>query len=259
MLNRSSLNQALKGKDDCLTLQELEQLAEDSSLENSHLVECPRCQTELSLLRSFESNEPLPDEGAAVAWISKRLDQRLDEIKRGTPLSAHRAPEREGWFSRIFQGSGIRWMVPVSVALVVAVLGIVLMHRSQEPQLRADAGNGPAIYRSQEIQVIGPTGEVAEAPKTLQWKPLPAPSRYKISIMEVDETPLWTGETNDSTFTIPVSTRVKILPGKPVLWRVTALDDQGRVQATSQVQRFYVRRKSSGSTFPKSVGRVLSR
>jgi hypothetical protein len=258
MLNRSSLNQALKGKDDCLTLQELEKLVEDSALKNSHLAGCPRCQTELSLLRSFESNEPLPDEGAAVAWISKHLDQRLGEIKQGTSSRAPATPT-EGWFSGFFRGPGMRWLVPVSVVLLLIVLGIGLTHRSQEPQLRADAGNGPVLYRSQEIQVIAPTGEVTEAPKTLQWKPVPGLTRYKISIMEVDESLLWSGETNDSTLTIPVSTRVKMLPGKPVLWRVTALDDQGRVLATSQLQRFSVRIKSSGSTFPKSASGALSR
>ena len=153
----------------------------------------------------------------------------------------------------------MRWLVPVSVVLLLIGLGLGLTHRSQEPQLRADAGNGPVLYRSQEIQVIAPTGEVAEAPKTLRWKPVPGLTRYKISIMEVDESLLWSGETNDSTLTIPVSTRVKMLPGKPVLWRVTALDDQGRVLATSQVQRFSVRIKSSGSTFPKSASGALSR
>jgi hypothetical protein len=260
MLNRSSLNQAIKGKDDCLTLQELEKLVEDSSIQNSHLAGCPRCQTELALLKAFESSEPLPDEGAAVAWISKRLDQRQDEIKHGTPSPAVRArPQEEGWFLRFFRGPGIRWMLPVSVALVIAVLGIGLLHRPREPQLNADAGNAPAVYRSQEIQVIAPSGEVAEAPKTLQWKPVSSAARYQVSIMEVDEVPMWSGETSDSNMTIPISTRASMLPGKPVLWRVTALDVQGRVLATSQVQRFSVRLKSSGSTSSKSASGVLSR
>jgi hypothetical protein len=265
MLNRSSINQALKGKDGCLSLQELEKLAEDSSIQSPHLAGCPRCQTELALLKAFESSEPLPDEGAAVAWISKRLDQRLDEVKHGTPSpavrgSAARAPrEDEGWFSRFFRGPGMRWMVPVSVALVIAVLGIGFLRRPQEPQLNADAGNGPAVYRSQEIQVIAPSGEVAEAPKTLQWKPFAGTARYKVSVMEVDEVPLWSGETRDSNLTIPISTRARMLPGKPVLWQVTALDVQGRVLATSQVQRFSVRLKSSGSTSSKSASGEISR
>jgi hypothetical protein len=261
MLNRSSLNQALKGKDDCLTLQELEKLAEDSSIKNAHLGGCPRCQTELALLKSFESSEPLPDEGAAVAWISKRLDQRLDEIKHGAPSPARIAPlHEEGWFFRFFRGAGIRWGVPVSVvALVIAVLGISLMQRPQEPRLNAHAGNGPAIYRSQEIQVIAPAGEVSEPPKTLRWDPVSSAARYQVSIMEVDQVPLWSGETRDANLTIPISARARMLPGKPVLWRVTALDVQGRVLATSQVQRFSVRLKSSGSTSPKSSSGEISR
>lgn len=150
-------------------------------------------------------------------------------------------------------------MAPVFVALVITALGIGFLRRPQEPQLNANAGNGPAIYRSQEIQVIAPSGEMAEAPKILQWKPVSGAARYKVSIMEVDEVPLWSGETRDSNLTIPISTRARMLPGKPVLWRVTALDVQGRVLATSQVQRFSVRLKSSGSTSSKSASGVLSR
>jgi hypothetical protein len=253
MLDRSTLKDALKTTSDCLAPQQLEKLAEDSSLKNTHLEQCPRCQTELALLKSFESNEPLPGEGAALAWISKRIEQRLDQIKGGRAPAEATASTRAGsWFSRWFGGKA-GWLVPVSAALVlvIVVTSIALMHRSQEPQLRADAGKGPVIYRSQEIEVIGPVGEVKEAPKALQWKSFPGAAHYKFSIMEVDGVPLWSGENVDQTVTIPPAVRAKLLPGKSVLWQVSALDLQGRVLAASQVQRFFVQLKSSGTISSK--------
>jgi hypothetical protein len=255
MPNQSSLNEALKVKAGCLTPQELEKFVGDSSVSDSHLAECPRCQTELALLRSFESNQPLPGEGAAVVWISKRLEQRLGEIKG-------KRANREagvGWFARLFGGRKARWIVPAAAAVIVAALGVALIHRPQEPQLRADAGNGPVVYRSQEIAVTGPIGDFADAPKLLQWKAVPGASKYQASIMEVDEVLLWSSETDATILTIPGAIRAKMLPRKPVLWRVTALDSQGRVLATSQVQRFSVLLKSSGSTSSKSASGVLSR
>jgi hypothetical protein len=247
MLNRTDLNEALRPQSGCLTPEELEKYAENPAAGHSHIAECPRCQAELALLKSFDANEALPDEGAAVAWISARLDRQLDQIKHPGHASAANASERRtSWFSRTFGIGAAGWMLPIAAAVVVAVATVALLHQSKEPQLRADAGNGPAVYRSQEVEVKGPVGEVVEAPKALEWKVFPGVVEYKVSIMEVDEVPLWTGQTRDQILTIPDAVRGKMLPGKPLLWRVTAVDSQGRTLAVSQVQHFSVQRKSPG-------------
>jgi len=248
MLNRSTLRAALQAKPGCLTPQQLEKLAEDASLKDPHLAQCSRCQTELALLMSFESSEPLPEEGAGVAWISARLEQRLDLIKGSRPSRKVDASEPAGsWISQLFGNRRSWWLVPVAATLVIAAVGIAFLPRSREPQLRADAGKGPVVYRSQEIEVIAPAGELPDAPKTLQWKALAGAMRYKVSIMEVDQEPLWSGETSDLVLTIPPAIRARMLPRKPLLWRVTALDSQGRTLASSQMQRFSVQLKSSRS------------
>ena len=248
MLNRSTLRSALQATPDCLAPEELEHLAKDAAQTHPHVSQCSRCQTDLALLRSFESNDPLPDEGAAVAWIGARMERRLDQIKhpnrsRGEEGSAN----ANSWLQKLFGGGSMRWLVPAAAMLVVAAAAAVWFHRPQEPEFRADSGSGPVVYRSQEVEAAGPSGEVAETPKTLQWKAFPGAAEYKVSIMEVDETPLWAGDTHDLVLTIPDGVRAKMLPGKPVLWRVTALDGQARTLATSQVQRFSVQRKSPGS------------
>src|SRR5450755_3436537 len=99
MRNRSPISDALKAKPDCLTPVQLEKFAEDSSLKDPHLAECSRCQTELALLKSFQSSEPLPDEGAAVAWISARLERNLGQIKG-------LRPSREAAASQVAGSSG---------------------------------------------------------------------------------------------------------------------------------------------------------
>ena len=249
MLNRSTLNEALRPQPGCLTPEELEKCAQNPTGEHPHLAQCSRCQAELALLKSFESSEPIAGEGAAVAWISARMERQFDQIKNPGRAGPVRASQEEiSWFSRVFGRGSARWLVPAAAVLVVAMATFLLEHRSQEPQLRADAGNGPVVYRSQEVEVKGPVGEVNEAPKILEWKIFPGSVEYKVSIMEVDEIPLWTGQTRDLILTIPTAVRAKMLPGKPVLWRVTALDSRGRVLAVSQIQRFSVQRKSSGST-----------
>ena len=245
MLNRSNLKAALAPTRDCLSLEQLEKITEQAAQNHPHIASCPRCQSELALLRSFESETPLADEGAAVAWISAQMERRLDQIKGGKSV----VQPRGTWIERWFGTRNLRWMAPVAAAAVVAVAGLVWMHsrNNKEPDLLASAGSGTAIYRSQEIAVVGPAGELSEPPKSLQWKAFAAAANYKVEIMEVDRAPLWSSQTKDDFVTIPAATRAKMLPGKPVLWQVTALSRQGQVLATSQVQRFSVSRKSPRS------------
>lgn len=254
MLNRSTIKEAFEAKPGCLSLEELEKAAESSSQEHPHLADCARCQAELAMLKQFEANTPLPNEGAAVAWISSELDRRLEQIKN-PKLVTRKASEAAapGWLARLFGTGSARWLVPVAAMAVIAAASAILLRSHQEPEL-AQLGNGPAIYRSQEVELISPSGEVPDAPKALLWKAFGGASEYKVTLMEVDHEPLWTGSTNYSSLTIPAATRVRMLPGKPVLWQVTALDSQGRTLAVSQLQRFSVARKSpaiSGGASPR--------
>jgi hypothetical protein len=134
--------------------------------------------------------------------------------------------------------------VPIAaLSAIIAVTMILLEHRKQ-PELRADAGTGSVVYRTEELQIVRPSGELNEAPKDLEWKRVTDASKYRVTIMEVDRNPLWTGETADFRIDIPREVRAKMLPGKTVLWQVTALDSRGRVLATSQAERMVVSRAS---------------
>jgi hypothetical protein len=219
MLNRSNVREALQYKPECLSIEELESLL-DGSKSHPHLETCPRCRAELAMLRSFESDVPVPGEG--------------------------RAANKTSWLTQLVAGRG-RWLVPATALVVMVVVGYAVLHRPQEPDLRASSGNGPVVYRTQELQVIEPVGEVPSGPETLRWQAFPGASGYQVSVMEIDQTILWHAQTHDQSLTIPVAVRDKMLPGKPLLWRVEAVDSQGRVVASSQVQRFSVQRKPATS------------
>ena len=247
MINRSTLKAALTPTPACLSAEELERILENPSVEHPHLATCARCQAELAMLREFEASSPLPDEGAAVTWISSQMEKRLEQIKNPGTARQSNSAEATSWFTRIFGTGSMRWLVPVTAIVLIAVTSVVVLRSRKEPELQANLGNGPAIYRSQQVDVVAPVGELPSAPKELEWKAFANSAKYKVEVMEVDHALLWSSETNYTSLTIPNSTRAKMLPGKPVLWQVTALDSQGRALAVSQVQRFSVARKSPSS------------
>src|SRR6267142_6052948 len=104
MADRDNLKASFAATPVCLTPAQLETLAEGKK-SHPHLAGCPRCQAELAMLKSFESGTPLPDEGAAVAWISSQLDRQLESIKNPSRARAQGAVQ-----NRNAQGS---WLVRV--------------------------------------------------------------------------------------------------------------------------------------------------
>ena len=242
MAERDFLRSTLGAGPECLSPEQLEALVSAETPIPPHIAQCPRCQAELALLKSFMTSEPLPDEGASVAWISAHLERQRDSIKnparRSSPTTAA-LKTQTGRLANLFRLPTMRWAVPITVAAAaIVVVSLALLRSSKAPELHADLGQQPAIYRSQEIQLVAPIGDVTEVPQELQWQTFTGAATYKVVIMEVDHSELWSTQTPANSIAIPATVRAKMLPGKPILWQVTALTPQGQVVATSQVQKF---------------------
>src|SRR5581483_10660593 len=241
MLNRQSLKAALTPTPECLSVEQLERLLAGSAQNEPHLAKCARCQAEFAMLKSFQSDTQLPHEGAAVAWISSQLERRFDEIKNPAKSTGQmRGVAIASRFSPVSHFGKLRFVVSVAAAVVVITASLFLLRTNKEPALQAQLETRQTILRSEEIETLGPAGELAKAPTVLQWKGIAGAAKYKVVLMEVDHSPLWSSETGDNLVTIPNPVRGKFHPRKPVLWQVVALDSQGREFAASQLQRFVV-------------------
>ena len=232
-----NLKAALATTSECLTPEQLEALL-DAPQAHPHVANCPRCQAELALLKSFETGSPLADEGGAVAWISAHLERRLDDIKNPAAASRRVSAEQKSLLARLFQLDGMRWAFPAAALAALAIASAFLLRSERAPELQAHLGDQPAVYRSQQLMTIGPAGGLESVPQDLRWQPLSGAGIYRVEVMEVDHSKLWSAETPGTSQDLPSSLRAKIVPGKSILWQVTALDVQGRVLATSQVQKF---------------------
>src|SRR5262252_6055532 len=250
MTDKKILKAALASTPDCLSAEQLEAITAEQSSQHPHLSSCARCQAELALLRSFESNQPLADEGAAVGWISSQLERRREEIRK--PVGERRAAsidqDRPSWWERMFGGGRLGLAIPAVALVAVAVAGIFLLRSPHQPELQANLGSQPTVYRSQELRVTSPVGELDQLPSSFEWVADPSAAKYKIEVMEVDQNPLWTGESSANVIAVPPSLRAKIMPGKPILWRVTAVNARGEAVSASQIQRFELSRKRSDSS-----------
>jgi len=118
------------------------------------------------------------------------------------------------------------------------VLGIYLMVKTA-PEIGISRVSGSAIkVRSVQIETTYPIGDLESVPPELRWEPQGGASRYEVRILDVDHGELWQGETTGSTIALPQAVRTEVVPGKKLLWDVTALDSSGRRVASSRETAF---------------------
>jgi hypothetical protein len=193
--------------------------------EHAHMRTCARCQTELALWQQFESAAPAKNEGAAVTWIVAELERRA-----GSPQRQKSAPSRR-W------GLSGQWLAAAaSVALFVSV-GYLMWDR--EPAIW-NPGGTTGQYRTAQLDVIAPLGDVAAAPREFSWKPAAGAIRYDVRILEVDGTVVWRTSIAEPRLVVPPDILSRFVIQKPFLWEVTARDTADAAIGSSGTQRFRV-------------------
>jgi hypothetical protein len=216
---------------------------------DAHIKTCVRCQTELSLLQQFRSQEVQPSESEAVAWIDQKVARHLDTI---LPHHQH-VPDPEATAARgrgrkTFFASGIfRPAAALAGLLIVASSGLYLWsHRlGSVPQMKTDLETTSDNYRSGNLSIVAPTGDIGRVPATLVWQPTPDAVRYEIRLMEVNRQVLWKASTGSVSVELPDDVRQQIVPAKTLFWEVEAFDKAGAKIASSGNQRFRVSAKAN--------------
>jgi hypothetical protein len=197
-----------------------------TEVERRHADACARCQAELALWTEFQASEPMPEDGAAVQWVIAELQRRRNPAHAG-------APSRGMW-----SWLRPRALMPAAALLVLAVaIGYFVIDRV--PRVHEPAG-GPQEYRSAEVSVIAPRGDVARAPSALEWVSFDRATRYDVVLLEVDHSILWRGSSTIPRAELPASVVAQLVPGKTVIWEVSAVNGSGTVMAASAPQRFRV-------------------
>ena len=242
---RALLKKALSPSSACATPRELGGLADGSLAQpaaarlRDHISRCPRCQTELTLLKNFESAIPGPEEERAARWISARLERRFSEASAGPSpwrVRQEAALPRRSLFTALNVGG-----FAIAAATLTAAVAIGV-REGRAPELAQPSPVAPTVLRSAGITTLSPAGDLDAAPDELRWEPQTDAASYSVQVMEVDHAELWSAETRDASIALPPALRARIVPGKPLLWEVVAKDAAGRAVAWSGKQRFRIRR-----------------
>jgi len=226
--------QAASTTEDCLPLETLEKLAGNANADPQaaqHLASCADCQTELSMLKSFEEATPYADEGAAVAWIAAQLQRQ-----QSAPAQKLPAPRVSFWRNLL----RAPYLAGAAAAVVVLALGISLYYSNS-----GSGGLKPMPigknYRSGEIKLLGPIGEQAQTPAEFRWEAVAGAVKYQIELSDVLGKPLAAATSIPPQLATTPEMRSAIRSGMPVNWKVTAFDAAGTKIAESSGGSFKIR------------------
>lgn len=220
--------QELSATRDCVPLERFDETL--SEQERDHIAHCARCEAEFALWEEFRDATPSAEEGAAVQWIATEVARR----RAGNPAVARERPFRRGWFS-------VWRLQTLAAAAAVVIVGLTLSQLivDREPAVVAPAADRDT-YRSERLEIGGPTGDLRAAPREIHWVPVKGAERYDVVILEVDRTILWRATTREPRIELPAAVIAQFVPGKTILWEVSAHASDGTIVAQSGTQRFRV-------------------
>lgn len=220
----SDWHEALAPTPECIDLARLGDAL--TPAEREHLDTCARCQSELALFREVTSEEASADS----RWIAGELR------RRGGGQAILPVQDIRDRRDRRDRPSTTRVLYALAAALVI-VIGAGTWLQLREASL--DLPTGPGTYRSVRLEVLAPSGDLAQAPNELRWKAVPDASRYHVQLREVDATPVWSSDTTEPYVILPPDIAAQFAPGKTLQWSVTAYRGNESL-ATSETQNVRV-------------------
>ncbi len=231
--DREILRQALSASAECPTLDDLVAYldtrvqGEPRVRVESHLSSCPRCLTEMSLLKDFRM-APRSREKADVRWIEQGLRQRFSGAARAVES------ESEPWWKRFWSLPSMR-VLALGFGCLLIVVGIAVQSRRPSAlELRTGIGGGE--LRSASVLLIEPLGELPSAPREMKWQAVSGAARYHVRLLEVDRHEIWSGDSSSTSIRLPGPAGERFRPGKTLLWQVVAYNSSGKEIASSDLQ-----------------------
>lgn len=219
------LKAAVKATPECPSLERLAAYLDSGGEDDTraqmraHIDGCPRCQTELALMREFVTAVPSAEEELPVKYIENRLKPEKRKAPAPRPAFA-------------------RWAMAMAACLAMVVVGSLYL-RQGAPEL--EGGGAAGTMRSIAIGGLTPAGDLAAAPAELQWEAAPGAASYTVRLMEVDRQVIWQTTVPVNHAAVPADVAARMTPMKTVKWEVVAQGPGGAELGRSQLTEMRLR------------------
>jgi hypothetical protein len=220
---------------ECLPLEVLERMMENASSSDpkaaAHLAGCAHCQAELAMLKSFEQSMPSTDEGAAVAWIAAQLERQ-----QNAPAAQQKVTRVPFWRTML----RVPYLAGAAALAAVLVLGISLHNGNSDGPSKINPGLGSGNFRSRAIHLSSPIADQNTVPQEFRWDAVQGATIYSVELKDVAGITLASAKSSQNVLPVTPEMKANMISGKPLKWKVTALDAAGNEIASSSSEQFKV-------------------
>lgn len=130
------------------------------------------------------------------------------------------------------RGSLLRWRFPSVISVAAAAAVIVLVVGLWQWRSHDETVMQPV--RGAERGELAATAQLTRGVLNVTWKAIPSAREYAVQLFTGAGTPLQSVRTSDSKASLPLGS---VPSGAPLYWRVQAMDENGVVISSSQLQR----------------------
>ncbi len=126
----------------------------------------------------------------------------------------------------------LQWKFPSVISVAAAAAVIVLVMGLWQWRSRDEAVM--QSVRGADRGDLAATAQVTRGVLNVTWKATPSAREYAVQLFTAGGTPLQSVRTSDSKASLPLGS---VPSGMPLYWRVQAIDENGVVISSSQLQR----------------------
>ena len=242
LTDRELLQAALGPGKECPSIEDLEQVRTGrisaSTALAKHVDSCSYCQSEMQMLQAFYAG----DEGPPSEEVKQIVSQLQANSRRMFPKSA---PVKASvpWWEAAFSMRRFAQASLAIAAVLLIVAAALSLHTVRSPALEALNQSGQEVFRSGSFDLLGPVGDLQEAPKEIRWKKVEDAAKYQVRLLEVDRREIWKAETKEDHIDLPPPVRARIVPAKTVFCEVDAFNSVGTKVSGTGLIRFRLMQK----------------
>jgi len=177
------------------------------------------------------------EQWAEQALKGRRLHEPPEQLIRRAERTGPRQPSGT---APVRAAAWPGWMRGLAAASLVgvAVIGTMLLRDGAPPLPERGV---ESTIRGSRVQLLSPSGEIAEAPSALAWRSFEGAASYRASILAVDDEVLWDRVVTGDSVELPMEIRDRLQPAMAYRWRVEASDADGAVIGRSEAIRFRIK------------------
>lgn len=135
-------------------------------------------------------------------------------------------------------GGGLWWRAGLSGVAVAAVVFGLQFVGTTPPRLPDQVV--ASTQRGSWIEPLAPLAKVRQAPRALRWTPVTDATLYRFSILAVDDSVIWRGQSPTASAKLPAEIHQQLQPRVLYTWLVEALDHEGLTLAHSGRLQFQI-------------------